>query len=404
MSNLGKRLEEGKSTMEKSFFDQVYNRKHTQSVKWDTHASQGIPEDAYPLWVADMDFKTLPKIVEELQKYVDSGIYGYSFETPSYFKAIVDWLKRRHQYDIEASWILTTPGVVSAINAAILAFTFEEDYILIQEPVYYPFKRSILFNHRTVISSDLVEKEGHYSIDFVDFELKIKVNKVKLFILCNPHNPVGRVYTQQELDQMVDICQKYDVLIISDEVHMDFVYQPHQHLVLAQLRKDYADHIISLVAASKTFNLAAMKISQAISSNAQLLDKMRQVYQSLAIAHNSLGLKATEMAYTYGDDYVDTLVEYLKSNIDYLDQSLKTKCSNIKLIEAQSLYIVWLDFRALHLSQEELKHKLLTEAKLWLNDGMLFGSGGEGFMRLNLALPFSEFKKVVERLIEAFKD
>lgn len=391
--------------MEKTFFDQIHDRKNTVSMKWDTHGSQNIPLDAYPLWVADMDFQTLPKITEELQSYVSSGIYGYSFESQAYFESIVNWLKRRHMYEIDKSWILTTPGVVSAINAAILAFTHEQDVILIQEPVYYPFKRSILFNKRSVVSNDLILKEGHYSIDFNDFESKIRDHKVKLFVLCNPHNPVGRVFNEKELNQMVDICQKYDVLIVSDEVHMDFVYAPYQHVVLAQLRKDYADHIITLVAASKTFNLAAMKVSQAIASNPKHIEGMRQVYQSLGLYHhNTMGLKATEIAYTYGDDYVDTLVNYLKTNIDYLDRELKDNCSKIKLIEAQSLYIVWLDFRELHITQTELKNKLLNKAKLWLNDGSMFGTGGEGFMRLNLALPLSELKKVTKQLIEAFKD
>ena len=391
--------------MNQNFFDQVHDRKNTASMKWDTHRSQGIPQDAYPLWVADMDFQTLPKITETLKAYVESGIYGYSFESPSYFQSIIDWLKRRHQYEVDRSWILTTPGVVSAINASILAFTKLNDNILIQEPVYYPFKRSILLNQRKAVSNNLLYEKGQYSIDFIDFETQIKENQVKLFILCNPHNPVGRVFSEDELNKMVDICQKYDVLIVSDEVHMDFVYQPYQHHVLAQLREDYADHIITLVAASKTFNLAAMKVSQAISSNPKLIEGMRQIYQSLGIYHhNTMGLKATEVAYTHGDEYVDTLVNYLKTNIDYLDSELKVNCPKIKMIEAQSLYIVWLDFRELHIAQTDLKNKLFNEAKLWLNDGSIFGRGGEGFMRLNLALPLSELKKVTKQLIEAFKD
>jgi cysteine-S-conjugate beta-lyase len=391
--------------MNQNFFDEIHNRKNTMSMKWDTHRSQGIPEDAYPLWVADMDFQTLPKITETLRTYIESGIYGYSFESPSYFQSIIDWLKRRHQYEVDRAWILTTPGVVSAINAAILAFTHEQDVILIQEPVYYPFKRSILFNQRSVESNDLILNEGHYSIDFNDFESKIRDHKVKLFVLCNPHNPVGRVFSEVELNKMVDICKKYDVLIISDEVHMDFVYEPHRHFVLAQLRQDYADHIITLTAASKTFNLAAMKVSQAISSNKDLIEGMRKMYQSLGLYHhNTIGLKATEIAFTFGDDYVDALVQYLKLNIEYLNQELIEHCPKIKMVEAQSLYIVWLDFSAYNLSQDVLKQKVLNEAKLWLNDGSIFGSGGEGFMRLNLALPFSELKKVTQQLIEAFKD
>ena len=381
----------------RAHFDELNPRRNTRSVKWDTHGKNGIHPDAYPLWVADMDFKTLPAITQALTHELEGGIYGYSFETEDYKQALVGWLKRRHHWVIDPTWIFTTPGVVSAVNASLQALTQEGEGILIQEPVYHPFKASILQNKRLPISSELILNDGHYSVDFKDFEEKAK--HAKLFIVCNPHNPVGKVFTTEELSRMVDICKKYDVLIISDEIHQDFVYKPHVHHNLANVRPDYVDHILTLVAASKTFNLAAFKVSQMIVSNPELLTKIKAIYSNLGIhGNNTLGLLASEIAYTQGDDFVDDLIEYLEESISWVHSFLQTELPQVKLIEPQGLYLLWLDFRDLHLSQDELKRRLNENAHLWLNDGVQFGSSGTGFMRLNLALPQSELKKVFNQL------
>lgn len=385
-------------------FNQINSRKQTRSIKWDTHVANHIHPDAIPMWVADMDFKTLPAITEALHKEVESGIYGYSYESEDYFNAVMGWMHRRHQWELQKEWIYTTPGVVSALNACIRVLAKEHEAVLIQEPVYYPFKRSILANNRVAISNPLILKEGHYEIDFNDFEQKIVTYQVKAFILCNPHNPVGRVYTQDELNRMVDICQKHAVTIISDEIHMDFVFKPHHHYVLQALRKDYADHIITLSAASKTFNLAAFKVSQLICSNADTLLAIKKEYSQLGMhGHNTLGLLSTEVAYSQGDTYVDELVHYIQKNGETLRMYLSHHLPRIKLIEPEGLYLVWLDFSALNLSQEELKTFLSEEAHLWLNDGSSFGEGGEGFMRMNLATPQSELLKALDRLKAALK-
>lgn len=381
----------------RTHFDELNQRRNTRSVKWDTHLRSGVNPEAYPLWVADMDFKTLPEITQALQNEVATGIYGYSFETDDYKNSVIQWLKRRHHWEIEAEWIISTPGVVSAINATLQALTQEGEYILIQEPVYHPFKRSILENGRVPISSDLVLMDGHYSIDFNDFEEKAK--QARLFILCNPHNPVGRVFTKEELNKMVDICKKYKVEIIADEIHMEFVYPPYHHEVCAHLRPDYADHIITLMAASKTFNLAAFSVSQMIVSNPESMKSIQKVYAKLGFHGNTtLGLLASEIAYTQGDAYVDDLVAYLNESIQWVKEFLKNNIPQIKLIEPQGLYLLWLDFRELKISQDELKLRLQDNAKLWLNDGAMFGSQGQGFMRMNIALPHSELKKVFEQL------
>lgn len=387
-----------------NFFDQVIDRTNTHSVKWDMHELSHKPVDAYPLWVADMDFKVMPEIVEALNQEVNQALYGYTFISDDYYQSIIDWLERRHHYVIKKEWITTTPGVVSAINAAILAFTQENDSVLIQEPVYYPFKRSILFNKRKAINNQLIYTSDHYELDINDFEEQIKENNVKLFILCSPHNPIGKVFSEDELNQMVDICKKYDVLIVSDEIHMDFVYAPYQHKVLAQLRKDYADHIMTLYAASKTFNLAGMKVSQLICTNIDLIQRINDEYMKLGMhGHNTLGIIASTIAYSSGDTYVDELVSYLKQSIEWLQIFLAHELPQVKLVKPEGLYILWLDFSALNLSQDKLDEFLLTQAKCWLNNGELFGPSGKGFMRINCALPLSELKKVMHQLKDAIK-
>lgn len=385
-----------------NFFDQVIDRHNSNSMKWDAHEMMKKPVDTYPLWVADMDFKVMPEIVEALEKEVQTALYGYTFESDDYTKSIINWLDRRHQYKIKKEWITSTPGVVSGVNAALLALTNEGDHILLQEPVYYPFKRSILTNKRKAAINELIYKDGEYTIDYVDFEKQIKENEVKLFILCSPHNPVGKVFSEDELNKMVDICKKYDVIIVSDEIHMDFVYKPYKHIVTAELRKDYADHIITLYAASKTFNLAGMKVSQLISSNPEYIQKVKDTYMTLGLhGVNTLGLIASTAAYTYGDDYVDGIVSYLDKSIKWLQNYLETECPQVKLVNPQGTYILWLDFKALNMKQEDLDKFCLENAKMWLNNGAIFGQGGEGFMRINLALPLSELKKVMHTLKKA---
>lgn len=383
-------------------FNKINDRKNTHSIKWDGHAKMNIPDDCMPLWVADMDFQTVPEVVDALSDLAQRGIYGYSFESDDYFQSIIGWMQRRHQWTIEKEWISTTPGVVSAIHACIQAFTQLGDAVMIQKPVYHPFAHAINGLERKLINNALILKDDQYVIDFADFERQIIDNQVKLFILCSPHNPVGRVWTKEELTTMADVCIKHHVLIVSDEIHMDFVFKPYRHHVLVDLNENYRDCVITLTAPSKTFNLAGLKLSNTMIANQKLKKKMDKVYDDLSVhAGHSFGLAATQAAYNHGDAYVDEMVDYLYENLIFMDRFFKENCPKIKIVQPQGLYLVWVDFRELGLKDRELKSFLLTKAKLWLNDGLIFGREGSGFQRINIATPKALIEKALNQLLSA---
>ena len=386
-------------------FDQKLKRKHTNSIKWDGHQMFKANPEALPLWVADMDFKSDEHIVSALSKLAEFGVYGYSFEPESYFEAVRGWMQRRHNWTIEHNWIFSTPGVVSAVNACILALSNEGDGVLIQEPVYHPFKNSIKYNKRVPVINPLKLEGSHYLIDFNDFEQKVMQEQVKLFILCSPHNPVGRVWTQVELTQMLEICSKHQVIVVSDEIHMDFVYEPHKHVVAVSLNERYQDFVITLVAPSKSFNLATFKLSQLITSNEDFMTKIKHEYERLGLhGQNQFSIVASEMAYTHGDAYMDALVETLKKNIDWVNAYVATELPQIKVMDIEGTYLMWLDFRALNRTQKDLVDFLMNQAKLWLNDGSMFGEGGEGFMRVNVATDLETLKQAFHQLKAALND
>ena len=386
-------------------FDQKIERKHTNSIKWDGHSIFKVNPDALPLWVADMDFRTDEHIVSALTKLAEFGVYGYSFEPESYFQAVQGWMQRRHGWTIERSWIFSTPGVVSAVNACILALSEEGDGVLIQEPVYHPFKNSIKYNKRIPVVNPLKLESLSYRIDMDDFESKIIHENVRIFILCSPHNPVGRVWNVDELTQMMDICEKHNVIVVSDEIHMDFVYEPHKHVVAVSLKESYQAFTITLVAPSKSFNLATFKLSQLITSNSEYMEKIKHEYEKLGLhGQNQFSVVASEMAYTHGDVYMDELVETLRKNIAWVKNDVERHLPQVKVMDIEGTYLMWLDFRALDLTQKSLVEFLSNEAKLWLNDGMLFGQGGEGFMRLNVATDLNTLKQALNQLRIALND
>jgi cysteine-S-conjugate beta-lyase len=385
-------------------FDIIHQRKNTQSIKWDGHKLFNIPEDALPLWVADMDFRTHQPIIDAIVKKANEGIFGYTFESDAYFNSIIQWMARRHQFTVLKDWIVTTPGVVSALNATIQAFTEEKDAILIQQPVYHPFRRSILNNKRRVVNNSLRFNETTllYELDLQDFEHQIVHNKVKLFVLCSPANPVGKVWQVEELVSMADICQKHQVIIFSDEIHMDFVFPPHRHQVLVSIKKDYQDFVITATAPSKTFNLAGIKMSQTLIPSPVLRQKFNLIYSRLGItAHNIFGSVATEAAYTRGDDYVDEMVRYLQGNIDWILNFIHQYLPQIHCAQPQSLYLIWLDFRQIEKDPRKLESLLLHQAKLWCNQGSLFGEEGRGFVRFNVACPRSVLEVAFKQLKQA---
>lgn len=386
-------------------FDTVINRRGTGSTKWDGHSKMGIPAEALPLWVADMDFEVIPQVTEAIKGRIAHEVYGYCLPPDSYFKSLQGWMRRRYNWDVEKEWILTVPGVVPAINLALQAFTNPGDAVLIQPPVYPPFANAVLGNGRRLIKNPLMQKDKGFSIDFEDFEAKIKDNSVKLFILCSPHNPVGRVWTPAELKRMADICLKYNVLIVADEIHQDLTFPGIRHYPLPAVDPAYGDITVVCTAPSKTFNLAGLQTSNIFVPNPKLREKYQAAARCWGVGKvNAIGLVACEAAYTYGDQWLDAAMAYIAANADFVRDYLAEHLPQIKLADSQGLYLLWLDFNSLGLAPEELETFLLNKAHLWLNQGYTFGDEGKGFVRLNTACPRSLLAKAMEQLEHAIKE
>lgn len=385
-------------------FDVFSKRLNTDSIKFDFSAQFNKPDGLIPLWVADMDFMSPIEVRQALAKRVEHGIYGYSDTREDYYDAVKKWFKDGFDFSIQNDWIIETPGIVFALATAIKAFTDFGDAILIQPPVYPPFAETISKNDRRIILNPLKYDNDTYTIDFNDFEHKIVSEDVKMFILCSPHNPIGRVWTYDELKKMADICEKHHVLILSDEIHADFIYPGHQHFILPTVAPEYMDHIITCTSPSKTFNLAGLQISNLFISNPKL--KQRFKAELLKTGYHSptlMGIEACKAAYSHGRPWLNDLLIYLKENIDYLKSELERELPEIKVVCTEGTYLLWLDFNALNLSQAELDRIIQDDAKLWLNTGTSFGFGGEGFQRVNMATHREVIERAVKQLIEAFK-
>ena len=380
-------------------FDKLINRKNTNSLKYDFAIERKRPEDAIPLWVADMDFATLDEVKNALIEKANYGVFGYSEPKERYFKAINNWFKVNHNWDIDTSKVVLACGVVLAIAATIRALTKENDAVLICQPVYYPFEETIKVNNRKLVVSELKNINNHYEVDFNDFEKKIVENDVKLFILCNPHNPVGRVWTREELERIGDICLKHNVFVISDEIHADFTYEGHKHIVFATVKKEFENNCIVCTAPTKTFNLAGLHISNIYIPN----DDVRRNYK-LEMAKigysqsNVMGIIACQAAYESGALWLKELKEYLKSNLDFVRDYINNNLKDISLIEPEGTYLLWLDCRKLNLSNRELHDLINNKAKVWVDDGYVFGEGGSGFIRINIACPKQTLYKALENI------
>lgn len=383
-------------------FDEVIDRKGTNSIKYDFALENKKPEDILPMWVADMDFKTPSIIREALVKSAEHGIFGYSESKEDYFKAIYTWYKTRFEWEVEPSWLIKTPGIVYAIAIAINAFTKEGDAVIIQQPVYHPFANTIVANNRKLVNNALVYQDGKYHIDFEDFEAKIKENEVKMFVLCSPHNPVGRVWKKEELIRLGDICIKHNVIVISDEIHGDFVYSGNKHSVFTSLKSEYLENTIICTAPSKTFNLAGLQASNIFIANQELRDKFKKEVQKSGHSHiNTMGLVACQVAYEQGAEWVDDLNKYLEENLSFIRSFLIEKLPQVKLVEPEGTYLIWLDFNELGFSKEELDYLITNKAKLWFSSGATFGKDGEGFQRVNIACPKSTIEKMLLQLEKA---
>ncbi|MCI5587722.1 MAG: pyridoxal phosphate-dependent aminotransferase [Lachnospiraceae bacterium] len=380
-------------------FDDVIDRKGTDCLKYDFAKRRGMPEDVLPLWVADMDFRTSSYVEDAVIERTKHGIFGYSESKEDYFNAVAGWMKIHHNWDVEQKWLIKTPGVVFALAMSVKAFTEEGDYVLIQQPVYYPFSEVIEDNKRVVVSNDLyLGEDNRYHIDFEDFERKIIDNNIKLFLLCNPHNPTGRVFTREELTIMGDICLKHGVIVVSDEIHNDFVFKG-EHTVFASVKKEFEDISVICTSPSKTFNLASMLISNIFIPNRELKHRLRNEINAAGISQLSvLGLVAAKAAYEHGDEWYEKMHAYVKGNIDYVKRYVKDYLPGVNVIDNEGTYLLWLDFRKTGIDADELDRKIIHEAKLWLDSGKIFGETGKGFQRINVAAPRKIIVECLERI------
>lgn len=384
-------------------FDENIDRHCTNSLKFDFNQSKGKPNDVYPMWVADMDFRCSDEIQKDLHKKVDEGIFGYSKNDEKYFEAIQNWYKKNFDTELKSEWLVTTPGVVFALATAVKILTDKNDYVLINNPVYYPFSEVVEDNGRKVISSDLKLDNGKYKIDLKDFEKKIVDYKIKVYLLCSPHNPVGRVWNKEELQAILDVCKKYNVFIVSDEIYSDFVWKGKHTCILNF--KDYQQNVILCTAPTKTFNLAGLQISNIFIPNENIRYKFQiELWNTGYSLINIMGLVACKSAYEKGLPWLEELREYLKENIKLVDNFLKDKLPKIKLIQPEGTYLLWLDFNELNLSDDEIESLMLNKAKLWLDNGKMFGKSGRGFQRLNIALPRNKLLWALKQLEKAFAE
>lgn len=380
-------------------FDEIIDRRNTNSLKFDFARERGMPEDVLPLWVADMDFKTPVEVTEALIKAAGHSIFGYTDVKEGYFNAVRNWFSKGFGFAPEPHHLVKTPSVVFAISMAVRAFTKKGDAVLIQRPVYYPFTEIINVNERKLVNNPLVYKDGRYCIDFNDFENKIRENNVKLFILCSPHNPVGRVWTKEELIEIGNICIKHGCLIVSDEIHCDFIHNGYKHHIFSTLKPEFLNNSIICTAPSKTFNLAGLQVSNIFIADSMLNEKFRNEINKTGYSqHNTMGLAACQSAYEHGADWLLQLKEYLAGNLSYIRESLKERLPDIKLVEPEGTYLAWLDCTSLGFTQDELDDMVVHKAKLWLDKGTMFGMEGTGFQRVNMACPRKVLEEAVNRL------
>ena len=386
-------------------FDKITNRKGTNCLKYDYAVERGKPADVLPLWVADMDFTVSEEITKSLHAAVDHGIYGYTQPKDAYYNAITNWMEKNHNWKTKREWIMKTPGVVFALGAAVKAFTKPGDAVLIQNPVYYPFTNIIRDNDRRVIDNTLVyekrvtEGKSQYSIDYEDFERKIVQENIKLFILCNPHNPVGRVWNREELQYLGEICLRHHVIVVSDEIHNDFVYPGFEHTVFANVDPRFAEFTVTCTAPSKTFNLAGLQISNIFISNETLREAFQKEIDKTGYDEpNALGAVACEAAYRGGQEWLDQLRAYLLENLNFLRTYLQEKIPQIHLVEPEGTYLVWLDCSELGISGKELDQFIVEKAGLWLDGGAMFGPSGSDFQRVNIACPRATLELALDKL------
>ncbi|EKX99244.1 MalY/PatB family protein [Selenomonas sp. oral taxon 138] len=384
-------------------FDEIIDRRNTSCLKHDFAVERGYPADILPFWVADMDFRAPAPVIDALKARAEHGIFGYTQVKDDYFAVLQNWFRTRHDWTVERRELILTPGVVFAIATAIRAFTNPNDAVLIQQPVYYPFANMIRQNGRTLVDNPLRLEDGHYTIDFEDFEQKIVEHSVKLFILCSPHNPVGRVWTRAELEQIAAVCLRHNVIVVADEIHEEFVRPGFRHIPFASLSEEAAAITVTCTSPSKTFNLAGLQISNIFIRNEKLRRRFKDELSKTGYDEpNTLGLTGAKAAYEHGAAWLTELLAYLEENNTRTRTFLAQHLPKVTLIEPEGTYLLWLDFSAYGLTDEALNEKIIRDAHLWLDDGPIFGAGGSGFQRINIACPWATLEQGLKNLAEAF--
>jgi cystathionine beta-lyase len=387
-------------------FDTIVNRKNTRSSKHDNPVKLTGSESILPLTVGDMDFPLPEEVLEYIRKRIDHGIFGYTDSSDEYFKAVSDWMVKRHNWQVDEEWLVKTPGVVFAMAMAIQAFTKPGDGVIIQEPVYHLFASMINKNGRKVINNPLIlHSDNRYYMDLDDFERKVKENNVKLFFFCSPHNPIGRVWTKEELKELGKICQREEIIVVSDEIHQDFVFDGHNHYVFSELSEELSQQTITCTAPSKSFNLAGLQVSNIFIPNPKLRREFSNQMETTGYETlNTLGLAACEGAYRDGGQWFDQLLDYICGNLLFIKEFLAKRVPQIKLMPSDGTYMAWLDVRELNLSLEEQKDLIIKKADIWLDPGTKFGESGIGFWRMNVACSRLFLQEALCRLENAVKE
>ncbi|MBN2830611.1 MAG: pyridoxal phosphate-dependent aminotransferase [Candidatus Cloacimonetes bacterium] len=383
-------------------FDKLHNRIGTGCYKYDALNLYYKRDDLIPLWVADMDFGTAPEITLAMEKRLQHPVYGYNFRLDSYYQAFIDWVQRRHGWSIEKDWICNSPGIVPGINFAVLEFTNPGDKIVIQEPVYTPFSGTVKDHLRTLEINELVNDNGEWRIDFEALDRQLQ--GAKMFIFCSPHNPIARLWTKEELLQIGRLCKKHNVLIFSDEIHNDLILSDNKHIPIATL-EDFADFTISGFSPGKTFNIAGLMSAALIVPNSKLNKRLKNfMFKMHMFAINSFGMVAFEAAYTHGDAWLAELLTYLRNNSELVRQTLTNSLPYLQIAKQEATYLAWLDLRYTGLSCKELNKLLVEKAKVALSLGTEYGASGEGYMRLNFALPKAVLELALNRIVETLKE
>ncbi|MEN8138836.1 MAG: MalY/PatB family protein [Bacteroidota bacterium] len=381
-------------------FDIIYNRENTRAIKIERKKILFKTEDVIPLWVADMDFAVADPIQEALKNRINHPIFGYTFQDDEFFDSIVNWQQKRHNWSISERSISVVNGVIPALALSIQALTDEGDKIMIQPPVYHPFFELIKTNKRQIVENPLINSNGEYSIDFDDMERSF-ADGVKLIILSNPHNPVGKAWTSDEINKLVSLCVKYDVKIISDEIHSDLIMSGKKHIPVASTSKEAADITITCMAPTKSFNIAGLAIAYTIIENRHLRKAYRNKLNSLHLSlGNTLGTEALIAAYNHGEEWLDSAIDYIKENTKYIFDFVENNIPEISISKNEATYLLWFDFNKLGLNHQDLKQFLINDAKLGLNQGSEFGEQGNGFARINVATS----RIIIEKAMQQLKD